>query len=68
MKRNILLVSAMICLAAACGNDAGNDENLNTEAPAALDSTTKHPNGVTSGAVISTDTSAMRVVDSTNDK
>lgn len=63
-----MLISAMISFALACGDNAENDENLNTEAPAAMDSTTKHPNGMTEGAAISTDTGAMRVVDSTDDK
>ena len=61
-----IITGVLICLAFSCGEDAANDEDLNTEAPAAMDSTTKHPSGMSEGAVISTDTAAMRVVDSTD--
>ena len=57
-----LLVFGM--LITSCGNNsseigtsAGNDSN---NIPSAID-TTQHPNGVTTGSVISTDTSAMTV-------
>jgi hypothetical protein len=63
-----ILIGALIWFCLSCGENANDDANLNSESPGALDSTTKHPNGVTSGSVISTDTGAMRVVDSTDDK
>ena len=48
---------------ASCGDSS--NPNTDTETPAAID-TTKHPDGLINGSVISTDTAAMRVVDSTN--
>jgi hypothetical protein len=38
-----------------------NNREETKEAPAALENTTQHPNGVTGGSVISRDTAAMRV-------
>jgi hypothetical protein len=43
----------------ACGGN-NSDEPANTkEAPAAIENSTQHPNGVTGGAVISRDTGAI---------
>ena len=64
MKKAIL-ASAMFILLLSC-NNAANDEastgdstTLNNT-PSAID-TTQHPNGITSGSVISTDTASMNV-------
>ena len=55
---SLLLVSTMV----SCGNNSGESgTSTGTDNnPSAID-TTQHPNGVTSGSVISTDTSAMSV-------
>jgi hypothetical protein len=43
----------------ACGGNNSNQDKLDTkEAPAAIENSTQHPNGVTGGAVISRDTGA----------
>ena len=48
----------LLCLLFACGG-SNNKEKPNTkEAPAAIENSTQHPNGVTGGAVISRDTGA----------
>jgi hypothetical protein len=46
----------LLCLL-ACNNN----KEETREAPAAIENTTQHPNGVTGGSVISRDTAAMRV-------
>jgi hypothetical protein len=50
MKQYIVGI-CLLCVI-ACKDDK-------SEAPAAIENSTQHPNGVTGGAVISTDTSAM---------
>lgn len=63
MKKYIV-ASALFMVIASC-NNAG-DTNANStvadsgQNPSAID-TTQHPNGLTNGSVISTDTAAMRV-------
>jgi hypothetical protein len=50
----------LLGLLCACGGSNSNEEKPNTkEAPAAIESSTQHPNGVTGGAVISRDTGAI---------
>ncbi len=65
MIRNFLVATAMACLAFACmyDNEKEDEEEMTIEAPSTVD-TSIHPNGVNSGGVTSTDTGAMRVVDS----
>jgi len=64
MKKAILQV-ALIILLLSC-NNAGNedsvtgDSNALNNTPSAID-TTQHPNGITNGSVISTDTASMNV-------
>lgn len=48
--KNYIVGICLLCVMAC--NDS--------EAPAAVENSTQHPNGVTGGAVISTDTGAMR--------
>jgi hypothetical protein len=55
------IISMCLLCIIACGTEE------TKEAPAATDNTTKHPDGVTGGAVISTDTTAI-VGDSTRVK
>lgn len=47
----------LLCLLAC---NSSNTEKTK-EAPAAIEGSTQHPNGVTNGSVISRDTAAMRV-------
>lgn len=53
MKSGITILCLMVLI--ACGDEKTED----TSTPSAID-TTQHPNGVTSGSVISTDTAAMK--------
>ena len=62
---NRILLGLCLVAFAACGDDSADGAK---EAPAAADTTTKHPNGMVNGSVISTDTAAMRVVDSTDNE
>jgi len=61
-----LFLMAAVCLAISCGdsNEQGDgshhDGSDASSTPSAID-TVQHPNGVTGGSVISTDTAAMRV-------
>jgi hypothetical protein len=54
------LISIFLLCIIACGEASEETK----EAPGAIDNSTQHPNGVTGGAVISTDTGAI-VGDST---
>ena len=68
--RKILFCSVVLVLLISCNNEADH-ANTDASAPKALDSTTQHPNGVTGGSVISTDTASMntgRMIDSANAK
>jgi len=58
--KNYVICLVLLCLLAC---NSSNNENTK-EAPAAIENTTQHPNGITGGSVISRDTSAM-VADST---
>lgn len=53
----------LLCAFLACGDSNGVDDDNQidsvTSTPSAID-TAQHPNGITSGSVISTDTAAMR--------
>ncbi|HVG14841.1 MAG TPA: hypothetical protein VM935_07770 [Chitinophagaceae bacterium] len=69
--RKIIFSSLVLILAVSCNNEGGANAGSDQSTPKALDSTTQHPNGVTNGSVISTDTASMntgRMVDSTNAK
>ncbi|MET0393965.1 MAG: hypothetical protein ABW019_12525 [Chitinophagaceae bacterium] len=48
----------LLCLLAACNSTTTKETK---EAPAAIENPTQHPNGMSNGSVISTDTAAMRV-------
>jgi hypothetical protein len=50
------LISMFLLCVMACGEASEETK----EAPGAIDNSTQHPNGVTGGAVISTDTGAIR--------
>jgi hypothetical protein len=68
--RKILFCAVVAVLAISCNNE-GSNANTDASAPKALDSTTQHPNGVTTGSVISTDTASMntgRMIDSAKPK
>jgi hypothetical protein len=62
MKR-IIVAMAVTAFIASC-NESGNSNTTNDSAgqtnPTAID-TTQHPNGMTNGSVISTDTASMNV-------
>jgi hypothetical protein len=50
----------LLALLSACGGANNSNEPAETkEAPAAIENSTQHPNGVTGGAVISRDTGAI---------
>lgn len=63
--KKLICASAIAILLFSCGN-AGNettgsgDSTSITNTPSAID-TTQHPNGMTNGSVISTDTASMNV-------
>lgn len=71
--RKITILSALFIALTACGgsdttdNKAGSDttDKFGPTNPTAID-TTKHPDGVINGSVISTDTAAMNVQNSIN--
>jgi hypothetical protein len=71
--KKITVFSALLFVLASCNsntsnsNAANNDTASNAELtnPSAVD-TTKHPDGMTNGSVISTDTAAMNVQNSIN--
>ncbi len=52
---------ALLLALSACGESSGGDSRADSTSstPSAID-TAQHPNGVTSGSVISTDTAAMK--------
>jgi hypothetical protein len=61
MKKVILLGTVVIALFSCADNNA-NESGTKTETnPSAIDSKTQHPNGVTNGSVMSTDTGAMNL-------
>lgn len=63
MKKLLLSLSVLICLAACNSNQEGTAEGTDTTGltnPIAID-TVKHPGGVVNSNVISTDTAAMNV-------
>jgi hypothetical protein len=73
MKKNIIF-SALLMALLSCNSNSSSDSNAaggdTTNAtgltnPSAID-TTKHPDGVINGSVISTDTAAMNVQNSIN--
>ena len=57
-----ILLALLACGDGGAENNRANDEGTRdsvNSTPSAID-TTQHPNGITSGSVISTDTAAMR--------
>ena len=61
MKKIVLPLAVAFSLL-SCNNDAGTGaDNTATDAPSAVDTGTQHPNGMTNGSVISTDTAAMNM-------
>jgi len=64
MKKGIL---AAACMALLSCNDQNNNNNTTpegTKTNAAANDSTPHPDGMTNGSVISTDTAAMKPLDS----
>ena len=62
MKHNRLISAALVVLLGCADGESGSataKDSLENN-PSAID-TTQHPNGVTTGSVISTDTAAMKV-------
>jgi hypothetical protein len=62
--KKILSASALFLIMMSCGNSGNNvpgtTDTGESANPSAID-TTQHPNGMTSGSVISTDTASMNV-------
>ena len=72
--RKIIIFSALVIALTSCGGTGSTDNNAvvgdtSNEAgmtnPSAID-TTKHPDGMLNGSVISTDTAAMNMQNSVN--
>lgn len=65
--RKIIFCFVVVVLAVSCSNEGSTNTGSDASAPKASDSSTQHPNGVTNGSVISTDTASMntgRMIDS----
>lgn len=60
MKRNRLFSAALVLLLGCADGESGSATDSVENNPAAID-TTQHPNGVTTGSVISTDTAAIKL-------
>jgi hypothetical protein len=61
--KKILSATALFLLMMSCansGDNGGSTDTTGTTNPSAID-TTQHPNGMTNGSVISTDTAHMNV-------
>jgi hypothetical protein len=72
--RKIIMASALFIALTSCGGSGSTNSNADSGAttndpgltnPTAID-TTKHPDGIINGSVISTDTAAMNVQNSIN--
>ncbi|GEO12196.1 hypothetical protein [Segetibacter aerophilus] len=74
--KKIIIVSALFIALASCGGSDTTNTNADSSTttnnddpgltnPSAID-TTKHPDGIVNGSVISTDTAAMNVQNSIN--
>ena len=70
--RKITILSALVIAFSSCGgsgstdnNAVGDTANAGLTNPTAID-TTKHPDGMINGSVISTDTAAMNMQNSIN--
>jgi len=65
--KKIIFCLLILVLATSCNSEGNTKGGSEGSTPTAIDTSSQHPNGVTNGSVISTDTASMntsRMVDS----